>query len=103
MAIASDPFDAAHFAKVRLPAAEAEPLPHWAYTSAAWFERERERIFARSWNYVGHESQLPVAGDYLTTTVAGVPLIVVRGQENVLRALCNSCRHRGTKLLAADW
>ena len=98
----SDPFDAAHFAKVRLPAAEAEPLPHWAYTSPVWFERERERIFARSWNFLGHESQLPNAGDYLTTSVAGVPIIVVRGQDLVLRAFFNSCRHRGTKLLAGE-
>ncbi len=97
-----DPFAASHFTKVRLPPSDAEPLPHWAYTSPAWFERERERIFARSWNYVGHASQLAAAGDYLTVSVAGVPLIVVKGQDHKIRAFFNSCRHRGTKLLDGE-
>ena len=91
-----------HFAKVRLPPKDAEPLPHWAYTSAVWYEREIERIFARSWNYLGHVSQLAAAGAYLTTTIAGIPLIVVKGQDLEIRAFFNSCRHRGTKLLTGD-
>jgi choline monooxygenase len=99
MSTSIDPFAVSNFAKVRLPPAEAEPLPHWAYTSPVWFERERERIFARAWNYVGHESQLAGPGDYLTADVAGVPIIVVRGQDGRLRAFFNSCRHRGTRLL----
>ena len=100
--MSSDPFAAGHFAKVRLPPKDAEPLPHWAYTSAAWFERERERIFARSWNFLGHVSRLPNAGDYLTVDIAGIPLIVVKGQDQTIRAFFNSCRHRGTKLLRGD-
>ncbi len=98
----NDPFAASHFAKVRLPPQDAEPLPHWAYTSQSWFERERERIFARSWNYLGHVSQLPKAGDYFTVEVAGIPLIVVKGQDDGIRAFFNSCRHRGTKLLSGE-
>ncbi len=95
-------FAPAHFAKVRLPPHEAEPLPHWAYTSPVWFERERERIFARAWNYAGHVSQVANPGDYITLDIAGVPLIVVRGQDLKIRAFFNSCRHRGTKLLRGD-
>lgn len=102
MSLSADPFDAAHFTKVRRAPAEAEPLPHWAYTSPAWFERERERIFARTWSCVGHASQLAEAGDYLTVDVAGVPLIVVRGQDLQIRAFFNSCRHRGTRLLDGE-
>jgi phenylpropionate dioxygenase-like ring-hydroxylating dioxygenase large terminal subunit len=94
-----DPFAAENFAKVRLPPDQAEPLPHWAYTSAAWHEREMERIFRHTWNYVGHVSQLPNRGDYLTAEIAGVPLIVVRGQDDAVRAFFNSCRHRGSRLL----
>ena len=48
------------FAKVRLSPHEAEPLPHWAYTSQAWYDREQERIFRAQWNYVGHASQIPI-------------------------------------------
>lgn len=97
-----EPFAARHFAKVRLPPKDAEPLPHWAYTSRDWFERERERIFARSWNYAGHVSQLPRLGDYFTVEIAGIPLIVVKGQDDEIRAFFNSCRHRGTKLLSGE-
>ena len=100
--MSSDPFAASQFAKVRLPPADAEPLPHWAYTSQAWFDRERERIFAKSWNYLGHVSQLPNAGDYYTVDIAGIPLIVVRGQDLTVRGFFNSCRHRGTKLLTGE-
>ena len=102
MSTLSDLFSPSHFAKVRLPPEDAEPLPHWAYTSPIWFERERERIFARAWNYAGHSSQIPGPGDYLTLSIAGIPVIVVRGQDGNIRAFFNSCRHRGTKLLDGD-
>ena len=92
-------FAAENFGNVRLPPQDAEPLPHWAYTSAAWYEREVDRIFRKSWNYIGHVSQLPNAGDYFTVEVGGVPLIVIRGNDAVVRAFYNSCRHRGSKLL----
>jgi choline monooxygenase len=92
-------FAAENFKKVRLPPQDAEPLPHWAYTAQAWYEREVEQIFRKTWNYLGHVSQLPNAGDYLTSEVAGIPLIVVKGQDGAVRAFFNSCRHRGSKLL----
>jgi phenylpropionate dioxygenase-like ring-hydroxylating dioxygenase large terminal subunit len=99
MAVEGNLFAARSFEKVRLPPQQAEPLPHWAYTSAQWYEREVERIFRKGWNYVGHVSQVPKPGDFFTLDVAGIPLIVVRGQDDVVRAFFNSCRHRGSKLL----
>jgi phenylpropionate dioxygenase-like ring-hydroxylating dioxygenase large terminal subunit len=95
-------FAAGNFAKVRLPPQEAEPLPHWAYTSPAWYERELERIFRKSWNYVGHMSQLPNAGSFVTVEIAGIPLIVVKGPDETIRAFFNSCRHRGSKILSGE-
>ena len=99
MAVEGNLFAASSFEKVRLPPQQAEPLPHWAYTSAGWYEREVERIFRKGWNYVGHVSQVPKPGDFFTLDVAGIPLIVVRGQDEKVRAFFNSCRHRGSKLL----
>lgn len=93
------PFAAEHFTRVRLPPDKAEPLPHWAYTSPEWYAREVEQIFRKNWNYVGHVSQFLNAGDYFTLNLAGVPLIVIRGEDDTIRAFFNSCRHRGTKLL----
>src|SRR5215470_18032317 len=99
MTLEGNQFAADSFGKVRLPPQQAEPLPHWAYTSTTWYDREVERIFRRGWNYVGHVSQVPKPGDFFTLDVAGIPLIVVRGQDDQVRAFFNSCRHRGSKLL----
>ena len=102
MTSASTLFAASRFDRVRLPPEQAEPLPHWAYTSTAWYEREVERIFRKAWNYLGHVSQVAKPGDYFTADVAGVPLIVLKGQDGVVRAFFNSCRHRGSRLLWDD-
>lgn len=52
------------------------------------------RIFARSWQCLAHESQLPQAGDYLAETIAGIPVIALRDAEGGVRAFRNACRHR---------
>jgi p-cumate 2,3-dioxygenase alpha subunit len=59
-------------------------------------QRERGRVFARSWLYVGHDSELRRPGDYRTRHVAGRPVIFARGEDGKVRCLLNSCRHRGT-------
>ena len=69
------------------------------YLDPALFELEQKRIFARAWNYLCHESQLPGSGDYLTADIAGSPVIVIRGEDNLVRALHNRCAHRGAKVL----
>lgn len=56
---------------------------------------ERERIFARCWVFVGHDSEIPNPGDYRVRSVAGDSFIFVRGADGVIRVLFNSCRHRG--------
>ncbi|MBL8837806.1 MAG: aromatic ring-hydroxylating dioxygenase subunit alpha [Alphaproteobacteria bacterium] len=96
---ASDIFDPAHYEKVRLPLEEAETLPPWAYTSEAFYRREVETIFTRSWYAVGRVERLPEPGDYFSVDVTGIPIIIVRGLDGTLRALSNSCRHRGAKML----
>jgi Rieske 2Fe-2S family protein len=63
------------------------------------YEREQERIFARSWICVGRAADVADPGAYLTIEVAGEPLLVVRSSDGVVRAFANTCRHRGTRLL----
>jgi phenylpropionate dioxygenase-like ring-hydroxylating dioxygenase large terminal subunit len=53
----------------------------------------------RSWYSVGRAEEIATPGDYFTFDVAGVPLIIVRGMDGTIRALSNSCRHRGAKLI----
>jgi choline monooxygenase len=58
------------------------------------FCHERERIFARSWQMVGHHNQLTKPGDFFTTDLQDEPLLLVRDAENKLRGFYNVCRHR---------
>ena len=69
------------------------------YRSPTVLDAERERLFARSWAIVGTTESLAEPGDYLTETVAGVPLLVVRDDDNTLRAFHNLCRHRGIPIV----
>jgi phenylpropionate dioxygenase-like ring-hydroxylating dioxygenase large terminal subunit len=69
------------------------------YTDPEVFQLEMERLWARSWVYLGHASQIPNEGDYLTLDVAGKPLIVVRLADKSVRVLMNRCAHKGTKVV----
>jgi phenylpropionate dioxygenase-like ring-hydroxylating dioxygenase large terminal subunit len=77
-------------------------LPPEAYYSATWFERERSRLFGHSWTLIGHVSNVPAPGDYLTAFVGAEPMIVVRGRDGRLRAYLNICRHRGMVVAQGD-
>src|SRR5689334_4377266 len=69
-------------------------LPSAVYTDAAVFAAEKDRIFARTWQVVGHAHQVANPGDYFTTELMGEPLLVVRGNDGILRGFYNVCRHR---------
>ena len=71
-------------------------------TSPGFFRRERERIFDRCWIYVGHESEVDNPGDYRRRTVAGRPLLLVRGKDRQIRVFLNSCPHRGAQICRDD-
>lgn len=63
---------------------------------------ERERIFARCWNYLAHESEIPNPGDYVLRYVVDTPLIVSRDAEGAVHVLFDSCRHRGPRVCQAE-
>ena len=65
------------------------------YTDPAIFELELERIFNRVWIYVGHESEIPDAGDYHMRDIGRTPVLFARGSDGQVRVLVNRCRHRG--------
>lgn len=74
--------------------ARAWTLPSHLYTEASAFAAEKENIFARSWQVVGHHGQVANAGDYFTTELVSEPLLIVRGSDGKLRGFYNVCRHR---------
>jgi p-cumate 2,3-dioxygenase alpha subunit len=71
-------------------------------TSEEILAAERERIFSRVWLYLGHESELAEPGAYRRRTVGGRPLVFVRGSDGAIRALHNTCPHRGAIVCRQD-
>ncbi len=69
-------------------------IPAPFYTESDIQEQEKQRIFARTWQVVGHRDQLARPGDYFTTELLGEPLLLVRGAQGELRGFYNVCRHR---------
>ena len=74
-------------------------LPSRYYTDRAIAAQEQERIFQRSWCYVGHVSELAETGAYLTDRVANQPIVLLRDKDGAIRAFYNVCRHRAHLLL----
>ncbi len=62
------------------------------------FELEMEHLFANTWVYVGHGSQIPNPGDFYTTTVGDQPVIMVRDADNTVKVLHNRCPHKGVEV-----
>ncbi|HLY63990.1 MAG TPA: SRPBCC family protein [Chloroflexota bacterium] len=72
------------------------------FTDPEVYRIELERVFARSWLFVGHETMLPKPGDYITNFMGEDAVIVVRDQAGQVRVLLNKCRHRGNKVCLFD-
>jgi phenylpropionate dioxygenase-like ring-hydroxylating dioxygenase large terminal subunit len=66
-----------------------------AYSCRDRAKLERNRLFRERAIFMGLSTRLPKAGDYLTEDVAGMPVLLTRGQDGEVRAFANICRHRG--------
>ena len=69
------------------------------YTDVNFFEREKQHLFSRSWQYACHQSQIPNKGDYLCFDIAGDSLVTVRGKDDEIRTFYNVCQHRAHQLV----
>lgn len=77
-------------------------IPAYVLGDPAVYKLEHEKVFLKTWVFLGHESEIPNKGDYILRDLAGYSVIVSRGEDGVIRGLYNMCTHRGMKLCRAD-
>jgi len=71
-----------------------------AYTDPLWSEADLQAIFARTWQWICHVEKLAEPGNYVSATIAKMPIVVVRDRSGGLRAFYNVCKHRAHELLS---
>lgn len=79
-----------------------QSLPLGVFNDERIFALEKQRIFARSWCYLGHESEIPRAGDYMVRYIVDDAFIVTRDDDGAIHVLLNACRHRGRPVCSAE-
>lgn len=70
-------------------------IPWSWYSDPSILARERERIFARCWQYAGRVDELQGPGSWFASETGPVPIVITLDEENALRGFVNVCRHRG--------
>src|SRR5689334_25420995 len=82
-----------------LPLEYASTIPSSWYTNKDFYELELKTVFARSWQLAGRVDQVREPGNFVTTDIAGEPIVIVRGNDGVLRAFFNVCRHHAAAVM----
>src|SRR3984957_16885525 len=72
------------------------------FVSQSLFEQEMENLFLRTWQFIGHESQIPNPGDFFVSRMGNDSVIMTRDNQGSVNVLLNSCRHRGMKVCRYD-
>ena len=70
------------------------------YTDADLFAQEQQRFFGRAWVFAGHGSQMPEVGDFITVSLSGQPILLLRDAPDRIQAFFNRCAHKGSQLYA---
>ena len=72
------------------------------YSDADLFKEEIQRIWFKTWVYVGHESEVPNNNDFVMKSIGPQPIIMIRDKEGVVQLLQNRCPHRGNQVCVKD-
>lgn len=97
-----------------LPPAESSAPPLWGaliseervhgslYTDPGIYREELKKIWFRTWVYVGHESEIPAANDYIMKSIGPEPVIMTRDKDGRVNVLHNRCPHRGNRVCMTE-
>jgi len=83
----------------RAPLSEAFTIPAPWYVDSRIANLEAQTVFSKAWQLVGRIDQVEKPGQYVSATVAGEPIVVVRGADHVLRGFYNVCRHHAAAVV----
>jgi choline monooxygenase len=83
----------------RAPLSEASTIPAAFYVDARIAEIEARTVFSQTWQLVGRVDQVEKPGQFVTATVAAEPIVVVRGNDGMLRGFYNVCRHHAAAVV----
>jgi choline monooxygenase len=81
------------------PLAEASTIPALWYLDKDVYDLEKQTVFARSWQLACRLHQLREVGQYVTSEIAGEPIVIVRANDHLLRGFFNVCRHHAAAVL----
>jgi phenylpropionate dioxygenase-like ring-hydroxylating dioxygenase large terminal subunit len=97
-----------------IPIAPAVQAPQWdkliradqvhgsVYTDEAIFQAELQKIWHRTWVYVGHASEIPKANDFVMKSIGPEPIIMTRDRDGQIHLLHNRCPHRGNRVCVSE-
>ena len=88
--------------EIERPIEDGWTLPAAWYSDESVSALEREQIFARAWQYAGRADAVQDHGSYFVSQAGHVPILVVRGRDEILRAFVNVCRHRGHPVASGE-
>ena len=75
------------------------PIPTGRYTDPAFYALEQQHLWKKSWLLVGRDEDFEGPGSFRTYDRTGSPLLLVRGNDGVLRGFFNTCQHRGAPVV----
>ena len=87
---------------VKHPLESSKTLPPGCYYEPEWMDSESEAIFRNGWVYAGRRDQWQAAGDFLTLSICGVPVVITQDAEGLLHALSNTCLHRSSEIASGS-
>jgi choline monooxygenase len=88
--------------QAKLAFAKASTIPANWYTSEMMARREKEHLFPHTWLCVGRADQVAEPGQFMTMHLADEPIVIVRGEDRVLRGFYNVCRHRAARVVTKE-